>query len=161
MSFWDKLEKWATKLEESASNFEKKANEFLEKNFSEEESEQPTYTSQSLLSLVKSRIRKIAGDRLLAGLSAIDSRATKLYISRLSESDGVYDGLDIATATIEKTSSKHPKLSNDQYIVNLKGLVNGEDDYGVTAVFGKYEIVLVIDEHADYVIDTVDVTRRW
>ena len=129
MGFWDKLEKWAEKIEKSANDFEKKANDFLDKNFPEEEAKRTVYTSQKLLSLVKSNARKIAGDRLLAGLKSLDGKTAKMELSRLSESDGVYDGLNIATATIERTTSNYQKLSDVQYRINLKGLVTGIDAY--------------------------------
>ena len=161
MGFWDKLEKWAEKVEKSANDFEKKANDFLDKNFPEEETTRPTYTSQKLLSLTKSKARKIAGDRLLAGLKSLDGKTTKMDLSRLSEADGVYDGLDIATATIERTTSNYQNLSDVQYRINLKGLVTGIDAYGQSSVYGKYEIKLIADEYAEYIIEAVKVTRRW
>lgn len=161
MGFWDKLEKIAEKLTENANTLEKKANDFLEKSFSEEESQKTTYTPQKLLSFSKLNAKKIAGDRLLSGLRAMNPNTTKLYSSLLGESDGVYDGLDIATATIERAASNHPKLSPVQYCVIIKGVVNGEDDYGTTSVHGKYDIKLIIDENAEYVIESVKVKSRW
>lgn len=161
MGFWDKLEKAAKKIEESANEFEKKADAFLEKHFPEEEPEKTTYSSEKLLSLTKSKIRKIAGAKLLEGLKALNSNTTKLCLSKLGEDDGVYDGIDIATATIERIDDGHPKLSEVQYRIVLKGMVSGEDDYGGTSACGKYSIELTIDECAEYVVDKVRVMNRW
>lgn len=161
MGFWDKLEKAATKFAESAENFEKKANEFLDKNFPEGEPEKPVYSSQALLDLVKTKIRKIAGDRLLKEMQSLDSTTTKLYLSKMTEADGVYDGIEIATATIEQTANEHPDLSEVQYRINLKGMVTGADDYGGMTVDGKYDVELIIDEYARYIIRLVKVRNRW
>ena len=141
MSFWDKLEKLAAKFEET-------------------EPEKKAYNSQQLLMLAKSKAMKIAGDRLVTGLKLIDRRTTRLRISTYSISGEVYDGLDIATATIEKASSSYTKLSDVQYRINLKGLVDGEDDYGSISALGKYEIRLLMDEFAEYVVESVKVARR-
>lgn len=149
------------KFEESASEFEKKADAFLEKHFPEEETEKITYSSEKLLSLVKTQIRKMSGVQLLEGLKALNSNTTKLCLSKLGEDEGVYDGINIATATIERITDGHPKLSNVQYRIVLKGMINGEDAYGETSAFGKYNIELTIDECAEYVIDTVSVMHRW
>ena len=160
MGFWDKLEKWANNVEESATKFEKKANDFLDKHFPEEEKERPTYTASMLLSLLKKKARRITEAQLLAGLQSLENTTSTLVPSSLGEDDDIYDGLHIATATIEQSINRHPKLSDVQYTVKLKGLVEGTDDYHAKSVYGKYEIEFTIDEYSDYVF-SVKVMSRW
>ena len=141
MSFWNKLEKFAADLFEEPTPAPSKKK----------------YNAQELLSLAKDKAMRISGDRLVSGLNLLDRRTTRLRISKYSISGEVYDGLDIATATIERASSSYTKLSEVQYRINLKGSVEGEDDYGVLVALGRYEIRLLVDEFAEYVIESVKV----
>ena len=169
MGFWDKFEKMmdafvegAEKIEKKAEAFEKRANDFLDKNFPDEEprkAAQQTYTAQQLLSMAKENAKRMAESRLLAGLKELNSTTTRM---RRCEGEGSYSGLDIATAKIEPvTSELDPRLAETQYVVSLKGIVFGENDYGDLSAEGKYDIEIIIDEYTECAVKRVDVRRRW
>lgn len=164
MGFWDKFEKMLETVAENAEKFEKKANDFLEKNFPDEEPKkaaQRTYTAQELLTMTKEKAMEIAGSRLLERLKELHSATSRM---RRSVGEGSYNGLDIATAEITRITEedeRDPRLVEVQYKLTLKGVVEGESDYGTYTTRGKYDVEMRIDEQGTYFLKRVSVRDYW
>ena len=151
MGFWDKLETWAKKIEESEKKFEEKANAFLDKTFPDEEEEKEVYSSQQLLALMNNNFDRLFRDRLLDKVKELAPQTTHIDSDLLTR---------ITCRTIEeKQTNLRTDVGQPQYYITIKGTLHGEDDYNLSTGYFKFDVYITIDSTTTYVVNNIKIDK--